>query len=65
MQDRPKKTLSDLMTSYERVVIAQCLKLNNNSRKLTADALGVSTVFLWRRMKKLKMFFSDFPIKNK
>jgi transcriptional regulator with PAS, ATPase and Fis domain len=62
MQDRPKKTLSDLMTSYEKVVIAQSLKLNRNSRKLTADALGVSTVFLWRRMKKLNMSFDEFPI---
>ena len=58
---RAPKTLPEIMAAYERVVIIQALQHNDFSRTKTAASLGVSTNFLWRRMRMLKMDLAAFP----
>lgn len=48
-------TLSDLLALHERLLIVQTLSRHGFSRKRAAEALGVTRLDLWRRMRKLKI----------
>ena len=55
------KTLSEIMATYERIVIIQALQLNNFSRTLTAVSLGIRRNHLYQRMKILKINLLEIP----
>jgi DNA-binding NtrC family response regulator len=55
------RTLPQLLGDYERLLIVQALQMSNFSRKVAADMLGVSKLYLYRRMTLLKMDFKVFP----
>jgi DNA-binding NtrC family response regulator len=48
-------TLSDLLALHERLLIVQTLSRHDFSRKRAAEALGITRLDLWRRMRKLKI----------
>jgi DNA-binding NtrC family response regulator len=52
---RPARTLAEILALHERIVIIQTIQLNRGSRRLAADALGITRNYLWRRMKALKI----------
>jgi DNA-binding NtrC family response regulator len=58
---RVPKTLSEIVAAYEKTIVIQALAHNGFSRKKTAISLGVSEVYLWRRMRLLKVDFSAIP----
>jgi DNA-binding NtrC family response regulator len=58
---RPPRTLAEILAVHERIVIIQTIQLNNGSRKMAADALGISRNHLWRRMKALKIDLKAIP----
>jgi DNA-binding NtrC family response regulator len=49
------------MSTYERVVIIQALRLNNFSRTLTAASLGIKRDRLYKRMRFLKINLREIP----
>lgn len=53
------KNLPEMLASYERVLIIQALMLR--SRAKAAASLGISRVYLWKRMKKLGIDATLFP----
>jgi DNA-binding NtrC family response regulator len=55
------KTLPEIMSTYERIVIIQALQLNNFSRTLTAVSLGIRRNHLYQRMKILKINLLEIP----
>ena len=58
---RVPRTLSEILAAYEKTIVIQALAHNGFSRKKTAISLGVSEVYLWRRMRLLKVDFSAIP----
>ena len=52
------KTLPEILSAYERIVIIQALQLNDCSRSKTAASLGVSRRYLYRRLAILRI---DLP----
>jgi DNA-binding NtrC family response regulator len=52
---KPPLTLSDLLALHERLLIVQTLSRHDFSRKRAAEALGITRLDLWRRMRKLKI----------
>lgn len=52
---RIPKTLSEIMAGHERLVISQAFLHNGHSRDRTAASLGISRLYLWRRMRLLGM----------
>jgi DNA-binding NtrC family response regulator len=52
---RIPKTLSEIMSDHEKLVINQAFLHNGFSRDRTAASLGVSRLYLWRRMSLLGM----------
>ena len=57
----PSRTLSEIMSAYERVVIIQALQLNSFSRTLTAASLGIKRDRLYKRMRFLKINLREIP----
>lgn len=55
------RTLSEIVSAYERIVIIQALQLNNFSRKLTAVSLGIKRNHLYKRMRFLKINLREIP----
>jgi DNA-binding NtrC family response regulator len=55
------RTLSEIVASYERIVIIQALQLNNFSRTLTATSLGIKRDHLYKRMRFLKINLREIP----
>ncbi len=47
------QTLSDALEGPERQIILEVLKLNNFSRNLTAEQLGINRTTLYKKMKRL------------
>ena len=58
---RPARTLSEMLALHERIIIIQTIQRNGGSRLLSANALGVSRNYLWRRMKALKIDLKAIP----
>jgi DNA-binding NtrC family response regulator len=48
-------TLIDLLALHERLLIVQTLSRHDFSRKRAAEALGITRIDLWRRMRRLKI----------
>lgn len=59
--DGARRSLPQLLGDYERVLIIQALQKCNFSRKGAAEMLGVSKLYLYRRMLLLGMDFKVFP----
>jgi len=55
------RTLKQLLEDYERILIVKTLHANSFSRKRAAEALGIKTGRLWRRMRVLKIDISVLP----
>ena len=57
MKPTPKVplTLPELLELHERLLIVQTLSRFDFSRKRAAEALGITRLDLWRRMRKLKI----------
>ncbi len=47
------QTLRDALEGPERQIILEVLKLNNFSRNLTAEQLGINRTTLYKKMKRL------------
>ena len=59
---RAPMSLDEILKRYERLIIIQVLQANDFSRSKTARSLRVSRHGLWRRMKSLKIDFSEMPM---
>jgi|GEM_PF-2329219 len=61
--DLPKspRTLAEIMSDYERVIIIQALQLNGFCRRRAAASLGLSRSGLWRRMRSLRIDSAALP----
>lgn len=55
------RTLPEIMAAYERVVIIQAMQHNGFCRAKTADSLGISRSFLYRRIRLLKINLKEIP----
>jgi DNA-binding NtrC family response regulator len=55
-------SLDEILRRYERLIIIQVLQANDFSRAKAARSLKVSRNNLWRRMKVLKIDFSEMPM---
>ena len=59
---RAPMSLDEILKRYERLIIIQVLQANDFSRSRAARSLRVSRHGLWRRMKALKIDFSEMPM---
>ena len=59
---RAPMSLDEILKRYERLIIIQVLQDNDFSRAKAARSLKVSRNNLWRRMKILKIDFSEMPM---
>ncbi len=59
---RAPMSLDEILKRYERLIIIQVLQANDFSRAKAARSLKVSRNNLWRRMKILKIDFSEMPM---
>ena len=59
---RAPMSLGEILRRYERLIIIQVLQANDFSRSKAARSLRVSRHGLWRRMKSLKIDFSEMPM---
>jgi DNA-binding NtrC family response regulator len=59
---RAPMSLDEILRRYERLIIIQVLQANDFSRSRAARSLRVSRHGLWRRMKSLKIDFSEMPM---
>jgi DNA-binding NtrC family response regulator len=59
--NRVPMSLDEILRRYERLIIIQVLQANDFSRAKAAKSLRVSRNNLWRRMKLLKIDFSEMP----
>lgn len=59
---RAPMSLDEILKRYERLIIIQVLQANDFSRDKAAKSLKVSRNNLWRRMKILKIDFSEMPM---
>jgi DNA-binding NtrC family response regulator len=55
------KTLPELVAAHERVIIIAALSRLRFDRQAAAKALGVSRVYLWRRIKILGIDMTQMP----
>jgi DNA-binding NtrC family response regulator len=55
------RTLHELLALHERLIIIQALQRHAFSRTQTAESLGVSRNYLWRRMRLLHIDFAALP----
>lgn len=63
-QPRPAtvpRTLHELLALHERLIIIQALQRHEFSRSKTAESLGISRNYLWRRMRLLHIDFAALP----
>jgi DNA-binding NtrC family response regulator len=56
-----RRTLPEIMATYERIVIIQALQLNGFSRRETAISLGISRNHLYSRIRLLKINLNELP----
>ncbi len=54
-------TLRQMLDAYERAILINALQRFSGSRERAAKALGISRVYLWRRMGHLKIDSELFP----
>lgn len=52
-EPRAPRTLKELLEAHEKVIIEKTLVVQGWSRTGAARALGISRMWLWRRMKVL------------
>ncbi len=58
-QSSGNRTLPEMLAAYERVLIIQAL--SKGSRTKAAEILGISRVYLWKRMRRLEIDAALFP----
>lgn len=61
MGARPVRTLPQMVSDYERVVIIQAIQSCGGSRTRAAAALGVKRRYLYGRVASLKIDLSQLP----
>ena len=55
------KSLRDMLAFHEKILILQTLQRASGNRKRAAEILQVSRVYLWRRMRFLKIDLQLIP----
>lgn len=50
-QERPRRTLPDLLLAYEKIVIAEALARCDGSRTRAAAVLGITRTHFYRRVR--------------